>query len=151
MTRKLVMLGVLLQGGHFTEHLIQAVVWIWGDRTQAYMSPLAHVLAMWAGAPFGANHMAIGMEILHLAGNLAFLATLWGMSRLDWSPAIGWALTIEGYHLGEHISLTTTVITLGHAVGQSTLFGVGFRVWWHFVMNAIPTALMMVHVVQTEA
>lgn len=166
----IVTLGTIFQAGHFVEHLIQAFKWMFGDRTVAYMSPLAHNLTMRLGdlfyhsASLGRQHI-MGMEILHLIGNLVFLVTICGMLYLLYDrhrprilgdptmKTMRWALGIETFHLYEHIMLVTTAHYFNIAIGASTLFGaaaavsltfgVGFRVLWHFTMNAIPTYLMI--------
>lgn len=142
-------LGTGFQVGHFTEHAIQAHEWLFVDRTQAWMSGLACLLSL----TFNAN-MARGMELLHLTGNLVFLATLFIWLNLRPDVWMRRAFLVEAFHLTEHINLTATVFLYGKAVGWSTAFGyaavlfghdgaVGFRVLWHFGMNLIPSAFML--------
>lgn len=118
-----------------------------------------------------AKQMFYGMEVLHLVGNTIFLVTIAAIlflitqkinERKAWvtdeplakcQKLMKWALAIETFHLYEHIMLTATAFFLDKPVGFSTLFGatglmakpnaVGTRVTWHFVMNMIPTILMM--------
>lgn len=162
MTRKalicVITLGVVFQIGHFIEHATQAGMWVFVDRSTAYMSPLAMMLVHLIGGLLlkgqnMARQMLVGMEMLHLVGNLIFLGTLAGMYHISPKREIGWALKVETFHLYEHIMLTSTAIFLGKAVGLSTLFGgadalgdhnfaVGYRVLWHFAMNLVPSALM---------
>ena len=153
-----VLVGLIFQIGHFLEHTVQMSVFVFGDRSVPYMSPVATLLTHAIGGlvvpgATMARQMAVGMEILHLIGNLIFLATIAGLCALVKSKALRTALWIETFHLYEHVMLTSTVLFLGKAVGLSTLFGgadlvghefaVGFRVTWHFVMNAVPTIFVM--------
>lgn len=66
-----------------------------------------------------------------------------------------WALSIETFHLYEHVPLTATAYFVGKPIGLSTLFGganvlgdrefaVGCRVTWHFVMNLLAMPFAMV-------
>lgn len=157
----LILLGLTFQVGHFIEHFIQYGHWVVYDRSTAYMSPLAMNLihhigsTLYASADAARQHM-MGMEILHLLGNMIFLATLIMLrykGNMGW-PAMRWAIYIETFHLYEHIMLVSTAHFMNKAVGLSTLFGgaevlwshntaVGYRVAWHFVMNLIPTILMI--------
>ena len=147
----LAVLGTVFQAGHFVEHAVQAGQWLFVKRSAPWMSDLA----CWLSVHMGAT-MAKGMEVLHLTGNLIFLATLFLWLVLDRSNNawIRRAFLVEAFHLTEHISLTATIFLYGKAVGWSTLFGfapavfghdgaVGFRVLWHFGMNLIPSALML--------
>jgi hypothetical protein len=142
-------LGVTFQVGHFTEHAVQAGMWLFGDRTRAWMSDLA----MWLSTHLGP--MPLGMEVLHLLGNFIFLVTIGAVVLLTegrdrWVRA---AFSVELFHLTEHLMLTISTATLGDPIGWSTLFGlastlpveaaVGYRVMWHFTMNLIPSALLM--------
>ena len=90
------------------------------------------------------------MELLHLYGNAIYLVGivgLWGFIR---TRVVLIALIIESLHVFEHIMLTLTVLYFDTPIGLSTLFGapmsdfasVAYRVWWHFLANAIPTGLV---------
>lgn len=143
-------LGTGFQIGHFVEHALQAEQWLFVDRTQAWMSGLACWLTLLINPS-----MVKGMEVLHLTGNLIFLATLFIWMELH--PGNVWmrrGFIVEAFHLTEHISLTATAFLYGHAVGWSTAFGfapalfghdgaIGYRVLWHFGMNLIPSAFML--------
>jgi hypothetical protein len=94
------------------------------------------------------------MEVLHLIGNGIFLAGLACLYYCLPSRWVRWALYIEGFHLYEHIMLTTTAFFVGKPIGMSTLFGgasvigdrefaVGCRVTWHFAMNLLPMPFAM--------
>lgn len=140
-------LGGAFQVGHFIEHATQAWEWLFGDRSHSWMSSLAMWLSMQLGP------MPLGMELLHLTGNLIFFATLGAMLALKDSKWLNAAFLVEGFHLSEHLMLTLSVALTGHPFGWSTGFGlaehwprnaaVGYRVLWHFTMNLIPTALMV--------
>jgi hypothetical protein len=67
--------------------------------------------------------------------------------------AVRVAFWLQLIHVLEHVSLTTTFFALGTPIGLSTLFGHSFhleggwapsiRIWWHFVMVLVPTALFL--------
>jgi hypothetical protein len=96
----------------------------------------------------------LGLEVLHLIGNSIFLATLGLLYYLTRNKWVRWGLYIEGFHLYEHIMLTSTAFFVGKPIGLSTLFGaaglgskefaVGVRVTWHFVMNLLPMPFAMI-------
>ncbi|MBI2030634.1 hypothetical protein HYT05_03360 [Candidatus Kaiserbacteria bacterium] len=158
-----VVLGVTFQIAHFLEHGIQAGVWFWGSRSAPWMS----AAAMWLSHSFGQwffhmtgevvpmeRQMMMGMELLHLVGNSIFLVTIASLYYFVPTKWVRWAFYVEGFHLYEHIMLTSTCYFIGKPIGLSTLFGgtaflfqkeglVGFRVMWHFLMNLVPTSLMM--------
>jgi len=159
-------LGVAFQIGHFIEHLVQFLMWVFSDRTKPWMSPIAEWLTMCLSkvtdtgiCSTTSKPMAVGMELLHLTGNTIFLATIFMLLLRDLINGFVlnhytyWAFIIEGLHLCEHLALTISVILTGHALGVSTLFGhissfpidtaVGYRVTFHFVMNLIPSILLM--------
>lgn len=162
--------GMAFQIGHFGEHAFQFIVWCLGDLSQicGRDTPWA---SWWVkdgiaavggyvvpGAP-PARLAMIGLEVLHLIGNTIFLTAL--IALYLWMPSswVKWACFIEGFHLYEHIMLTTTAIYLGKPIGLSTLFGavggmekeaaVGIRVSWHFVMNLFPMPLAMIGMMET--
>ncbi len=154
-----VALGITFQIGHFVEHAVQFGMWLFSNKSVAWMSPWA----MWLVHQIGhitvpqathARQMAVGMELLHLIGNSIFLATLGGMYTISPRRCIRWALYVEGFHLCEHIMLTLSILLLGKAMGLSTLFGyssmlwgpegaVGYRVFWHFALNLVPSVMVM--------
>jgi hypothetical protein len=165
-------LGVTFQIGHFIEHAVQFGVWLFGDRQAPWMSGVAMWLTETLGRALlgmpegsmnmGAVHgrqMMVGMEVLHLIGNGIFLVTIAAICYLSRSKWVRYALYVETFHFYEHIMLVSTAVFLGKPVGFSTLFGgtayffdkegiVGCRVAWHFVMNLIPSALLMVPLMQ---
>lgn len=153
-----VVLGALVfQLFHFGEHVVQAAAWLGGYREAPYMTPVGHTLMMGLGELFYPHadmlrQMMMGNEILHLIGNTIYafgtLGLLWFVkNKLTIAAAV-----IETFHLFEHICLTVTAAWLGVPLGMSTLYGmsmdpatlVTLRVWWHFFMNAIPTALTII-------
>jgi hypothetical protein len=146
--------GVAFQIGHFAEHAYQFGHWVLVDRTKPWMSNAADWLVRQIGMAVDCGSK-MGMELLHLNGNAIFLATLAGLLWLmPRSRDMRWALGIEAFHLTEHIMLVASVGLLGKPIGWSTLFGfapqgfsanaaVGYRVGWHFMLNLIPSVLMM--------
>lgn len=163
----LVSLGVTFQVGHFAEHAVQFMMWVFNDRNTPWMSPwamwLSHQLGcitvrmseqLCGGMNVAKYQMMVGMEVLHIIGNSIFLGTLFGIYRLMPGKWMRRALYVEGFHLVEHLMLTTSVLYFQRPLGLSTLFGhslalfgqqgaVGYRVFWHFGMNLIPSAFMM--------
>lgn len=167
----LVVVGVCFQIFHFIEHLVQFGVWVGGKHDQPYMSPIAMHFSHHLGElivpsctcppkPDGViqicpNQMMIGMELLHLIGNGIFLATIAGIFYFMPTRWVKYAFMIELFHLYEHIMLTSSVLAIKQPIGLSTLFGgaealgghefaVGYRVSWHFVMNLIPSTMIMI-------
>lgn len=153
-----VVLGVLGQIGHFQEHVAQAGYWVANPMQPAWMTPLGDGLARGLGqvAPSNPN---LGMELLHLKGNLVFLAGLVGIMLLTrrvagdltsrrWARMGVW---MQGIHGVEHVVLTVSVaLGASGAIGLSTWFGTiepgpaltTYRVWWHFVANLVGTAIL---------
>jgi hypothetical protein len=166
----LVALGLAFQVGHFAEHAFQFGIWVSGTyhyiaatfcgRDMPYMSPPLTAAVRWVGAwlfpdASPARQMMLGMELLHLGGNLAFLATIGGVSYFCPSKWVRYAFYIEGFHLCEHLALYLTAYYLGAPMALSTLFGrsaewfgkegaVGYRVTWHFAMNLLPMPFVMI-------
>jgi hypothetical protein len=159
-----VALGLLFQVGHFFEHAFQWVVWLLGDISEIcgrdtpwvsgwvrnLVEQVGLIAAPTADAP---RRWMLGLEVLHLIGNGIFLATLGLLYYLTRNRWVRWAVYIEGFHLYEHIMLTSTAFFVGKPIGLSTLFGavglgskefaVGVRVTWHFAMNLLPMPLAM--------
>ena len=103
--------------------------------------------------------MMVGMELLHLIGNSIFLVTIGSIYCFFPTRLVRAAFMIEGFHLCEHLILTSSLIFIGKPIGFSTLFGysgmvwareyvVGYRVFWHFAMNLIPPVLIMKALIQ---
>lgn len=150
--------ALIFQVVHFFEHFAQVFVWIVGDRSKAYMTPWGMWCMEWLGRVLAPNQDAgrqgqIGFEMLHLIGNGIFVVGIFGLFKfVRRSKALIWAAAIETFHLYEHVSLTISAIAIGKAIGFSTFFGlpvdkltlVGYRVWWHFVFNLIPSVLVAI-------
>jgi hypothetical protein len=150
----LVLFALFFQIVHFGEHLIQVIAWIIGYREAPYMSAIGHYLVNTLGTFFYSDsaiehQMMMGNEILHLIGNIVYIVGTTGIlffvkTRYTISAAI-----IEAFHLYEHICLTISAAVIGMPIGMSTFWGLSMdpalsvttRVWWHFLMNAIPTTL----------
>lgn len=154
---RIVFAGVLIQLAHFYMHGVQAWHWTFVDRTTAYMTPEGWHISSWLGELIGYNGMRaqmVGMEWMHLLLNVAFVGTLLLALKLAPSKWMRWALALELMHLGEHIALTSTCMLYGPDCGWSNLFGyavvwfghnagVGYKVWWHFLINFAPTGFML--------
>lgn len=145
-------LGALIfQMVHFVEHIAQLAHWFMSPAAPPWLTPWAETgrdLLVVDGTQGSGN------ELLHLVGNLIFLA---GLVALAWisraeglslaeTPNLKRALMVQGFHVFEHLSLTATYLGFGSAVGLSTLFGtaqgtfgIGLRVWGHFVLNLVAT------------
>ena len=150
-------LALAFQYGHFAEHIIQAVAWLGGHTSSPYMTEIGHVLSNYLGSVFFAaensmrQHM-LGMELLHLFGNTIYLFGVFGLWFFVRGHTITTALIFQTFHFYEHVSLTLSHYFLSKPIGFSTLFGlpmdqftyVAYRVWWHFMFNAIPTVLSTV-------
>ncbi|WP_298962291.1 DUF6008 family protein [uncultured Methylobacterium sp.] len=155
---------LIFQVGHFIEHFLQFAVWVLGDLSNIcgrdtpwmspWVSPYVEAFGAWAWPAVGAKvQMVRSMEVLHIVGNSIFLIGLWGLFYLRRNTWVKWALTIETFHLYEHVMLTVSAFTVGKPIGLSTLFGgsflldkeaaVGIRVTWHFVMNLFPMPFAM--------
>jgi hypothetical protein len=161
-------LGLIFQVGHFFEHAFQFGIWILGDlsnicgRDTPWMSPWVTELVRYVGGYFPAanaqRQMMLGMEVLHLIGNSIFLTSLVCLYYSVPSKWVRWAIYIEGFHLYEHVMLTTTAYFVGKPIGMSTLFGgagvlereaaVGCRVSWHFAMNLLPMPFAMIGIME---
>jgi hypothetical protein len=167
-------LGLAFQVGHFTEHAVQFAVWATGNypwvvanfcgRKTAYMSPPVTELVRLAGlylfsTATAARQMMLGMELLHLIGNIIFLSTIVGIFCLYLLRLVRLALYIEAAHLCEHLALTASAYFVGKPIGLSTMFGhagpwwgseaaVGYRVTFHFVMNLLPMPFVMTALMQ---
>lgn len=144
-----VMLGMAFQAGHFVEHATQFGMWLIGNRSRPWMSGpgswLVSDLASFFGymAPGICGNAAnpasyqnvVGLELLHLVGNLIFLVTLGAMCTLYRRQWMFWAFYVETFHLVEHVMLTTTAIAYGTPIGMSTLSATRpscsrARTWW---------------------
>src|SRR6476620_7632 len=68
-------IGVVGQIGHLQEHVAQAACWVAHPESPAWMTPWGNGLARCFGQ-VDKSRATLGMEILHLVGNLIFLAGL---------------------------------------------------------------------------
>lgn len=156
---RIVFAGVLIQLAHFYMHGVQAWHWLTVDRSTAYMTPLGWRISDWLGGCIVPNMCGmyakmVGMEWMHLILNIVFVGTLLLTLKLAPSKWIRLALAVELMHLGEHIGLTASYMLYGQDYGWSNLFGyavqwfghnagVGYKVWWHFLINFAPTGFML--------
>jgi hypothetical protein len=141
--------GLGLQSVHALDHVAQVVAWVAAPDNPPFLTPWAVVgrdaLAVGGDA-------ALGNELLHLSGNLVFLAGLLALGWLarparSWSRSLRFALILQGAHVAEHVALTVTAAWMGTAIGLTTLFGTldaGPRLWAlrviaHFMLNAVAT------------
>lgn len=147
-----IILGVIGQIGHLTEHVAQAGYWLQHPNAPAWMTPWGTGLA--AGfEQVNRTRPTLGMEILHLTGNFIFLAGLAAVMvitrRARYTRARHWGkmgMWMQGIHGLEHLSLTLSVwLGAKEAIGLSTWFGqltpgpglTTYRIWWHFTANVI--------------
>lgn len=152
--------GIAFQVIHFAEHVLQAGYWVVHPGEAPWLTPWAaasrDVLARAAD-----GQATTGNELLHLGGNAVFLAGLIAAvvavrasHRWDRSPwGLRMALWAQGVHVGLHVGLTVTWLTIQQAHGLSTLFGLlepgtvwanAMRVWVHFVINLIATVYAVI-------
>lgn len=150
--------ALAIQAGHLLEHVLQLGYWLAHPTDAPWMSPwgaaLAHVLSI------GGDHV-LGMELLHLFGNLTFLAGLaalvvvcWAAgTRLRAAPNLRAALLIQTLHVAEHVALTASVALTGQAAGVSTALGLAdgpvlytWRIWFHILVNLAASWFAAVHV-----
>ena len=159
--------ALIVQSMHVSEHIAQMAMWIRYPGRPPWMSNWATDISRWLGGvrldrnAESSLAMAHGMEYLHLIGNLVFLIgviLLWQHTKPSsqgrarrWARA---AVAVQSLHVIEHIALTITILTTGHAVGLSTTFGAldgtrlsTYRVWWHGSINLAATALCVVALV----
>jgi hypothetical protein len=151
--------AMAVQAVHFIEHLLQLGYWALNPTQAPWLTPWA--AAGRDGLTPGTN-TALGNEFLHLVGNSLFMAGLVAMvvlSRLTRQPRarqsgrLTSAVTIQGFHLAEHVLLTLSVLAVGKPLGFSTLFGLAsgpvgssYRIWFHFAINLAVTVLGVIAV-----
>jgi hypothetical protein len=147
-----IMIGLVGQIGHLSEHVAQAGYWIGHPEAPGWMTPWGNGLAN-GFQQIDTSRPTLGMEILHLVGNLIFLAGLAAVmvitrrartTRTHWWGRMG--VWMQGIHGLEHLSLTLSIwFGAKEAIGLSTWFGqltpgpglTTYRVWWHFIANVI--------------
>lgn len=148
--------GLGFQVFHLVEHLVQAVVWISSPDQPPFLTPWAiagrDLLAI-------AGDTALGIELLHLVGNVIFLAGLVALRvlarhRSSRVRGLSGALGVQLVHVVEHVMLTASTALLGMAVGITTAFGAlepgqtlwTVRVLGHFTLNAAATGAALIAV-----
>ena len=159
----LVLGGVSFQVVHFFYHLLQLGYWFAHPTEAPWMPPWSRVAVTDLAALAGyQGDMAAGMELLHLAGNWIFFAagvvpiylTLRSLNtERGEMHATRVAFWLQLVHVLEHVSLTSTYLLVGRAIGLSTLFGATFylggawassiRIWWHFLINLAVTGAVL--------
>lgn len=155
--------GLVFQALHAVEHLAQLGMWLLHPLAPPYFTPWA--LAGRDGLAVVAGGAGAGSELLHLIGNLVFLAALLGLRLVDATDGrlgvrplslprertVRRATVVQSVHVIEHLVLTFAVMLTGTPVGVSTLFGLleagtpgatALRVLFHFTLNAVPTILV---------
>lgn len=147
-----IVIGVVGQIGHLTEHVAQVGYWLQHPNAKAWMTPWGTGLARGFGQ-VDTLKPTLGMEILHLTGNFIFLAGLAAIMVITrharrtrtrfWGKMGVW---MQGIHGLEHLSLTLSVwFGASQAIGLSTWFGqltpgpglTTYRIWWHFIANVL--------------
>lgn len=139
--------ALAFQVAHLFEHVAQLAYWLVHPAHAPWLTPWAESgrdLLVVDGTA------ASGSELLHLLGNLIFMAGiagLWWLARerglgIGDVDHLGAAVGLQGAHVLEHTALTASYLIAGKAVGASTLFGAaagsfgsGLRVWAHFLLN----------------
>jgi hypothetical protein len=154
-----IVIGVIGQIGHLTEHVAQVGYWFQHPNSQPWMTPWGNALARGFGQ-VDTSKPTLGMEILHLTGNFIFLAGLAAVMvitrRARHTRTRFWAkmgVWMQGIHGLEHLSLTLSVaFGAKQAIGLSTWFGQltpgpglwTYRIWWHFIANVVGSVIFVV-------
>lgn len=153
-TAAYVAVGALaFQAVHLIEHAAQLGYWFLHPDRAPWLTPWA---AEGRDALAVGGRTMLGGELLHLLGNLIFLAGLLGLSailterRFPGMRSLRFAVVIQGVHVLEHLSLTATTVLFGEAIGVTTAFGLvtgvgltSLRVWAHFAINLVATWFAM--------
>jgi len=158
---KVVIGAVGFQVFHFLEHGLQLGYWIINPKEKPWLTPWAQTgvdgLAFWCQIWPGEGRAGQrGAELLHLVGNSVFLAGVIALFMLARERnvlhrSVPSAVLFQGLHFVEHVILTVTVFATGTGWGASTMFGrwsgselSSHRVWWHFTVNGIATAVAVI-------
>lgn len=147
---KLAAAGALaFQAVHLVEHLAQFGYWAAHPKEAPWLTPWA---AHGRDALAVGGEAAVGNELLHLLGNVIFLGGLLALvtvcNRVGRDagsvPSLRTATMVQGFHVAEHVALTTTSFVFGKSIGLSTFLGLvdgpvmtSYRVWFHFLINLI--------------
>lgn len=150
--------GLVFQVVHVLEHTLQAgVSAVRGAGWEPWLTPWAQASREALGT-WSSTDRWVGGELLHLLGNVVFLAGLVALGlwarrepvarRRDVRLLFVATLAVQSFHVAEHVLLTSTILAMGCPHGLSTLFGLvpiparaTVRIWFHFLLNAIPTAM----------
>ncbi len=148
--------GLTFQVIHVLEHVLQLAFWAVKPESKPWLSSwaagTADGLAYFCSlVPLADQPASIGVEMLHLTGNVVFLGALtaWQVAMRAEQRTIrtlAIAEKVQLFHVLEHIVLVGSLIAFGEALGLSTAFGaaegttlVALRVWFHFTINAVAT------------
>jgi len=148
--------GLAFQVVHVLEHGLQLGFWFAKPGGTPWLSSWASgtadgLLYFCSLVPSADTPASLGVEMLHLTGNIVFLGALtaWQVAMRAQNRSIkslNRAEAVQLFHVAEHVILVGTLLALGRANGFSTMFGfvegsglVAARVWFHFGINAIAT------------
>lgn len=149
--------GLAFQVIHFLEHALQLGFLVLKTRESAWLSSWASGTAdglqyFCTLIPLSETPASLGVEMLHLTGNMIFLGALtaWQVAMRGEQRNIrnlNIAEKVQLFHVAEHVLLVGSLIGFGNALGISTLFGtasgttlVTLRVGFHFGINLIATS-----------
>lgn len=152
--------GLAFQVAHVLEHGLQLGFWFTTPEGTPWLSSWASGTAdglqyFCSLVPSAGRPTSLGVEMLHLTGNVIFLGALtaWQVAmRADnrHIASLNRAEKVQMFHVAEHVLLVITLLLFGEASGISTLFGfiegsalVALRVWFHFGINAIATGFAL--------
>ena len=148
--------GLTFQVIHVLEHVLQLSFWALEPTSKPWLSSWAAGTAdglqyFCSLLPAAGEEPSIGVEMLHLTGNVVFLGALtaWQVAMRSEQRTIrtlGIAEKVQLFHVAEHVVLVGSLLAFGKALGLSTAFGavdgtalVALRVWFHFSINAVAT------------
>lgn len=152
--------GLTFQVIHVLEHVLQLFFWMLKPTSTPWLSAWAAGTAdglqyFCSLVPLADTPASIGVEMLHLTGNVVFLGALtaWQVAMRSEGRAIanlGRAEKVQTFHVIEHVMLVGSLIGFGKALGFSTAFSmldgsvlVAVRVWFHFTVNAVATTFAL--------
>jgi hypothetical protein len=149
--------GLGFQALHFVEHGVQMAAWVLEPGSQPFLTP-------WAVAGRDAltvgGDVPLGEELLHLVGNVVFLAglaALWALAagqRERRSRSLNAAIVAQGLHVVEHVALTASAALVGRSIGVTTFLGTldpGPVLWTirptaHLLLNTVASILAVMAV-----